>query len=387
MCSTEGRMSVRRLWILCAIIGLATCAALGVAQQPVPTAAVSEAPAAAAGTAAAAASVETAAPKVSVTFLDLQAAKAAIVDDSAEPYFDKLQPLEMAAKTGSPVPGATLDEQRAECRRRYQAAVLEFSQKEKETLTWYVSSFQPILEKEYPLVARTSWSFIKLSDRIEGGLPHTRGPHIILGLRTLVGLSFARERFTVQGALSNAVVLVHEQLHVVQRAHPDLFAKLYTDQWGFQRAQNIEGCPWLVEHQILDPDAVDCGWVLPVKQEKGMKFIQPLVVLAKTGQTPAMPPDFRTIAVVVDPVEGGFRVRMGEGGEPVHRDLERVPEYVQKVFPAKESFHPAEAAAEIFATIFALDAFVPKGQAPPDATKSLEPVLSPLRQWFRENLK
>ena len=69
-----------------------------------------------------------------VTFLGAEEARAAIVDDSMEPYFDKLQVAEMAAKTGSPVPGGSLDEKRAECRRCYQAAALEFSAQEKEAL-------------------------------------------------------------------------------------------------------------------------------------------------------------------------------------------------------------------------------------------------------------
>jgi len=381
-------MSRRRLWGLCATLSVATFALAGAAQQPSAPGAAPQAAAAASGTAPALASAGSLPANVTVGFLDLQAARAAIVDDSAEPYFDKLQPLEMAAKTGSPVPGATLDEQRAECRRRYQAAVQEFTAKEKEDLTWYVSRFQPVLEKQYPLVAKTPWSFIKVSETIEGGLPHTRGPHIILTSRTLPRLAAAREQAPENTALYfEGAVLVHEQLHVVQRAHPDLFARLYSDQWGFQRATNIEGCPWLVEHQMLNPDAVDCGFVFPVMQEKGIKYIQPLLVLAKTGPTPVMPRDFRAIAVVVDPVEGGFRVRMGKGEQPLYTELDRVPEYARKVLPANKNFHPAEAAASVFAHIFTLDAFRPEDQVPPDTAKLEEAFLGPLSQWFRENLK
>src|SRR5208282_5837505 len=64
-----------------------------------------------------------------VSFADMAAARAAIVDDPA--YFDRMQPMEMEAKTGQPLTAATLDEKRAECRRRYQAAAGEFTDEEK----------------------------------------------------------------------------------------------------------------------------------------------------------------------------------------------------------------------------------------------------------------
>ena len=45
----------------------------------------------------------TAPAPVSVAFLSAEEARAAIVDDSLEPYFDLLQPMEMSAKTGAAI--------------------------------------------------------------------------------------------------------------------------------------------------------------------------------------------------------------------------------------------------------------------------------------------
>src|SRR5580693_449405 len=66
-------------------------------------------------------------------------ARAAIVDETAEPYFKRLQPIEMAAKTGAPVPGQNLAEQQDNCRKRYQDAVQDFTPAEKQAISWYVS--------------------------------------------------------------------------------------------------------------------------------------------------------------------------------------------------------------------------------------------------------
>lgn len=73
---------------------------------------------------------------VNIHFPDLVEARSAILDDRDDPYFSRLQPLEMAAKTGRPVTGTTLDEQQANCRALYAADVASFSSTDQETLTW-----------------------------------------------------------------------------------------------------------------------------------------------------------------------------------------------------------------------------------------------------------
>jgi hypothetical protein len=95
-----------------------------------------------------------------VRFLDAEAARQVFAAGPDDPYFGHLMPLEMAAKTGAPLPAGTLEEQRAECRRRFQAAVLEFTPEEQDALRWYVSAMDEALAKDYPLLARLPWSFL-----------------------------------------------------------------------------------------------------------------------------------------------------------------------------------------------------------------------------------
>ena len=109
----------------------------------------------------------------SIIFLDAASARKAIVDDSLEIYFDSLQPMEMSAKTGSEITGATLAEQRAESKKRYAAGTLAFTQEEQEAIKWHIEQFSSKLAKEYPLLGELSWSFLKVSEKIEGGLAHT----------------------------------------------------------------------------------------------------------------------------------------------------------------------------------------------------------------------
>ena len=130
-----------------------------------------------------------------------------------------MQPLEMETKTSQPLKAGSLAEQRAECRRRYQAGVAEFTEDEKSTLRHLIAILDPAVRKDYPLFADTPWNFLKVSNRIEGGLPHTRGKHIVLaeGLcRWLVGNAGSRGRRPPPEFAR--LLLLHEQMHVFQRA-------------------------------------------------------------------------------------------------------------------------------------------------------------------------
>ena len=233
-----------------------------------------------------------------VSFADLAAGRAAIVDDPA--YFDRMQPMEMEAKTGQPLTAATLAEQRAECRRRYQAAVREFTEEEKAAIRSLVALVDPAIRKDYPLFADTPWNFLKVADSLEGGLPHTRGKHIVFAegvCRWMLGRPGPLSGRRVP--LDKMELLLHEQMHVFQRAHAELFDSLYTGQWGFIRAKAIATCPWIVKHQLLNPDAVDCPWVFPILRPDGTQYIWPLCSFNDGPGPKRMPADFSMLAFYV----------------------------------------------------------------------------------------
>ena len=151
-------------------------------------------------------------------FLAAGEARVAIIDESREKYFSRLQPMEMAAKTGRPLTAKSIAAQRAETRRRYQKGVLDFSETEKSTIRWYTAAIQQKLERAYPALARTPWQFIKVADNIEGGLPHTRGDNIVLSRGFLTWLLRIKEKGPEFSALfDGGTVLLHELIHVHQR--------------------------------------------------------------------------------------------------------------------------------------------------------------------------
>ncbi|MHC4121560.1 MAG: hypothetical protein ACYSWO_29155 [Planctomycetota bacterium] len=177
---------------------------------------------------------------ISITFLDIEAGKAAVMDKSFDAYFGRLQPMEMSAKTGSPITGETLDEQRKECRKRYRAQVREFADAEKQVLRDCIEKLDPVLREKFPRFAATPWSFLKVSNRVEGGLPHTQAGHIVLCER--VCRQFASQYKTApdRTVLSLAGLMAHEQMHVFQRANPEMFESLYTD-WSIRTGRIVAG--------------------------------------------------------------------------------------------------------------------------------------------------
>src|SRR5690348_15957545 len=63
-------------------------------------------------------------PAVAVRFLSKAQGQLVIIDETSEPYFKLLQPMEMSAKTGFPIVGTTIEAEQDDCRRRYQQAVV-----------------------------------------------------------------------------------------------------------------------------------------------------------------------------------------------------------------------------------------------------------------------
>ena len=330
---------------------------------------------------------EPSALSVSIKFLDIKAGKAAIINDSLDSYFSQLQAMEMSAKTGSEISGRTLEEQREQCRKRFQMGVREFSDEEKKAISWCVKGLYPALEQQYPVFAETPWSFLKVSDRIEGGLSHTRDRHIIFSERTCRRIARLHQKDLERTALSFGRLFVHEQMHVFQRINHGFFDSLYSDIWGFIKAKEIESCPWLEKHNLVNPDGTDCCWVFPIQQGENAIYIRPLLVFAEGQGLKRMGRDFRMIAVELVKSDGHFRTRVAKDGKPVFRNLLEVPEY-RKVFPSTGNiYHPNEACASVFARIVMADPFTPKDNTAQARTEKINREPAHLRKWFAENLR
>ena len=322
-----------------------------------------------------------AAPEVS--FADLPEGRTAIVDDPA--YFDHLQPMEIEAKTGRPLMEASPAAQRAECRRRYQAAVREFTADEKCHIESVVELIDPAIRNDYPALADTPWNFVKVASNIEAGFPHTRGKYIILAesvCRWLRGPG----RWT-----GGACPWTRWNCSCTSRCTffsgpTGRFSIRFTGPMGLYPGETIVTCPWIVEHQLLNPDAVDCPWVFPLLHGDGRQYIWPLFSFNGGPGPKRMQSDASMLAVYVTPSGDGFRVQQSADGRPKYSELLSVRDYREVFLQSTNIYHPHEASADLFAKLVVFDRYSSvRMNAAQQAT--MEKSFGPLREWFKKNLR
>jgi hypothetical protein len=288
-------------------------------------------------------------PAATIRFLSQSEARAALTTGAERGYYARLQLPEMRAKTGLALQNMTLEAAREQVREVYGARAEEFSADEQAALRDIVTALQPSLRTRAPLYARTPWAFIKVDATIEGGLPHTRGDNIILSDALLARVVQMRAKGASGAPVSLWNLLVHEQTHILQRHHPELFANLYTQSLGFRHVVLAPAPPWLTERNVVNPDAPDADWVFPLGDPAGRRWVLPVVLLLKLDH-PRMPDDFNVVALEVRERPGAWE--FADRSLPAaFQDLSALPDFV-RAFPLQdELFHPNEISAGLLAAI------------------------------------
>jgi hypothetical protein len=323
-----------------------------------------------------------------VEFLTAAQAKAAIVDDAAEPFFDRLSAVEMRSRlkiADADQPAADLIKQLKET---YQANVLDFTDDERAMLKEVIVGLQPFVENDYPLYAQVPWRLIKSNERVEWGASFTRGPHIVFSSATLARLAREKQGGDARLMRAGGGLLLHEKMHVLQRQRPELLAKLYADVWGFVHAKTIDRGPWLEARRLTNPDAPDVNWVFPVKADGQTNWIWPQVAFAGGGKAgPYSFRDVRMLAVDVEKAADGFAVKAGKDERPSYRDVSQVEQYTATFGTARNAYHPNEAAAEAFAHIVMSQHVLSPEMKERDDVRRQDEALKATKKWFLENLR
>ena len=277
-------------------------------------------------------------PALQAQFLPrAEAAKVLVGDD----YFHLLHTPELRAKTGLPLAGMTDDQARDAARAFYADSAKDFTPEERAGLQAILDHAAPEIAAKLPLMARTPFRFIKAG--VEGGLPHTRGACIVLAPRVVAAL--ARIAAEQPAALDRAAsLLVHEQTHVLEREHPEVFASLFTEIFGFRRLASVPDAPSLAERRVVNPDGPDLGWAFPIHDGPKVRWIRPDLQLAQL-EHPRMPQDFQEVAVDLVETDGAFALDLDAGGQPKVENLQALKAYEDAFAGVGEDFHPHEIAA------------------------------------------
>lgn len=318
-----------------------------------------------------------------VSCLSGDGARDAFATETMSRYFSLLEARDISAKLGHVISDSSVMEQREQAIKEYRKAVLECTPAELQALQQYVAIIQRNATELYPALVARPWKFIKTEDSIEGGLPHTRGDAIVLSSSVLAKIRQSAEQ---QNWNINIIeLLLHEQVHVVQRVKAEAFSTLYRKSWGFKRVESISGAEkWMKMHQVVNPDALDLNWVWPVPGSS--RVIWPRVVFNDAAGVPNMPNDFLLVAIELDKRGSGYQVKMNSDGKPVFKDLNAETSYRKKFEISTSIYHPYEIAADYISDLVIYDCLLDKDKMPKEKRDELDKAFKSVRAWARKNL-
>ena len=280
--------------------------------------------------------------------LGVEEAREAHLDETFEPYFSLLQKREVTCLTDQSVSQEDLEEIRDEARRRWKEAVIAFTPEEEEALRWYVTRAREKLGKDYPIFLEIPWQFIKVRSSHCGGLPHTRGLWTVLPENFVQAAVKARARDEAMALSLIGRVLVHEQIHVLQRLFPERFAKLYTTVFGFRKAVVTEH-PWVTPHVVHNPDGVRAEWIVPAGQNgPDSPALWPQTLLRRDAEIPRPGQDFEGYCFPVKRQGDRYQLIEGAGGSPERQKLDPQAPFFRRFAIPTGHDHPAEVAAYLF---------------------------------------
>ena len=289
-----------------------------------------------------------------ISFLEKSQASVAILDETFEPYFSKLQRKEISTFVQEKAP-KNIDSARAFARMKFSSAVMDFSSQEKEILTFVVKKTNRwLLENDINLMANQPWRFIKIQNWLCGGFAHTRGTYIILSQAYLDRLSIdwsdnMTEESELKLVTSLGGLLVHEQMHSLQRTFKSKFKKLYSENWNFIN-QQIKDEQEIIKDQVSNPDAPIAEWLIPDPEIRD-KFYWIRTLITKNVEIPEMGKDFVDVAFDIFKDKENYSL-IKLNNTISSRPLSELDFYANS-FPVKRGLdHPNEISAYMFSDFF-----------------------------------
>ena len=289
-----------------------------------------------------------------ISFLEKDQASIAILDESFEPYFSKLQPKEISTFIQEKV-SKNIDSARAFARMKFSSAVMDFSAKEKKILSFVVKKTNQWLSKNnINLMANQPWRFIKIQNWLCGGFAHTRGTYIILSQAYLDRLSVdwsdnMNKESELKLVTSLGGLLVHEQMHSLQRTFKSKFEKLYSENWNFIK-QQVKDEQEIIKNQVSNPDAPIAEWLIPDPEIQD-KFYWIRTLITKNIEIPVMGRDFVDLAFEIFKDNENYSVKK-INNVFLSRPLTELNFYT-KSFPVNRGLdHPNEISAYMFSDFF-----------------------------------
>jgi hypothetical protein len=291
-----------------------------------------------------------------IDILAVSDARKAILDETFEPYFSKLQKREIETFIQEKLTTSDINDLRRYARKRFQDAVLPFSETERNALTYIVKEVNVLLlQNNIHLMANHPWRFIKVDSWLCGGFAHTRGSFIIFSQKHLDSLTKIwqkdiDEKDRLELLREFGGLLVHEQMHALQRSFPSKFDQLNTQHWDFQKAI-IESDEYITLNQVSNPDAPSAEWLVP-KPQQPSEFYWVRTLLKEGVDLPQMGKDFMDQVFTVILKEGKYQLKRDYDNKLMINSIDDLTFY-RDYYPVTRGIdHPNEISAYMFSKVF-----------------------------------
>ena len=324
-----------------------------------------------------------------VDFLDTTRAAKAILDESYEPYFSQLQIREIEAFTNSKVPTSNLEEARDYAKEKFSSAVTDFTEDEKKCISFVVDKTNALLLKNgITLMAYQPWRFIKIENWLCGGFAHTRGTYIILSQKHIDHLTKTwSDSMTIEDEKilieKMGGLLVHEQMHSLQRTFKSKFEILYTDYWGFTKAHVLND-ESIRKDQVSNPDAPIAEWLIANPDDIN-SFYWIRTLLKETDNIPVMGKDFMDKVFIVNNNNGRYSTVKSSDGSLIQTTLDGIKFY-KNAFPISRGLdHPNEISAYMFSDY--IKALISDTKPFSDASENSSKNIDSFIKWISKEMK
>ena len=305
-----------------------------------------------------------------IELLSKKDAKEAILDETFEAYFSQLQETEISVFIQERVSNPDIETSRNYARKRFSDAVIDFSVEEKKCINFVINRInKTLIDNKLNTMANHPWRLIKIDDWLCGGFAHTRGTYIIISKLHIEYLSKSwSENMTAEdeeiliekfGAL-----LVHEQLHSLQRTYKSKFIDLYTNYWNFIESDSIESDISINKIQVSNPDAPIAEWLIPDPKDGTKYYWLRTLIKENNNDIPIMGKDFTDRVFVLSKNNNRYSLKRDSENKPISLSLNDISFY-SKSYPASRGIdHPNEISAYMFSDYFV--SLLNKKQAFPD---------------------
>jgi uncharacterized secreted protein with C-terminal beta-propeller domain len=295
--------------------------------------------------------------QVDIHFLTQEEGQVAILDETYEPYFSQLQRREIAAFVQEFPPLGSLESARVFAREKFSAAVSDFTEMEKACIGFVINVItSKFNEQGNELYASHPWKLIKIEDWLCGGFAHTRGDYIILSQKHIDHLSSDWSDNMTSAEEENLIVklgglLVHEQMHSLQRSYKHDFASFYRDIWGYVEGE-VTADTSISLNQVSNPDAPVANWLISGESEE-LYWIRTL--LKPTDSIPQMGKDFINVVFLVEKtMDSTYELQRLENGTLRTVEMEDLESFTSS-FPKvamRGIDHPNEVSAYMMSEYF-----------------------------------